>query len=467
MKKILALLLCIAVAASAAACALFNPPESTESESTTGGGAADTDNPYVDTDILKEAQSRLEGYKKLDFGGKKITIVCPAGTVDVYQPTDPASSLASARILRNLNVSGILGIELAVMYTKGDIASELSMASESGDIYADLVSLPQNRIGVLAKRGTLQNLVSLPYASVRGDGYNNTAYSASTAIYGVCGDFNFNPSDLDCVYYNEKLCEGKNIDPQKLYDDGKWTAEEFAKTLRLLDGSLDGKYGYAWMSAELGSENRITDLIYSASGLSYMKSEGDAFADVVSDAAANAVSIIRDLISLRRLSVTDMLYEGDAFKRGDLYFYSDSLSYSLSIPSAVDWNVLPVPSADGKTFATLLPATAEMLCMPSGSPSLEACGAFIGAFCAFSDGYISSMFLRDVLNTSARSSNAISNMKKIISSAVCDFAFITAPAYVYAAAASYGAVRTSVKSGRTIADVTDGIIASARAELAG
>ena len=464
MKKIIALFLCLATAAFAASCSLFRPPVSSESESGTGKETSSTGEDLQPADLLREAQGRIDVYRELDFAGKTLTVVCPRETVDVYQPTETGSSLAGARVLRNVNAAGAVGAELKIMYTRGDVSAELRTTADSGDLYADLVSLPQNRIGVLAKGGYLQNLVELPYAAIRGDNYNNTAYSPSSQIYGVYGDFNFDPSYLYCVYYNAALCRDRGADVRSLYAEGKWNVEEFLKILRALDGSLGEKeYGFAWASAELGSENRIADLVFSASGLKYLRAEGSAFADVLSPAAEEAVSAAREMISLRRLSVTDMIYGEDAFTGGALCFCCDTLDYSLSIPASLEWGVLPIPSSDG-SVGTLLPATAGMLCMPKSAPT-EACGAFLGAFAAFSCGYIPSMFLRDVFAASARSSSALSVMKEIIASSVCDLAFIEAPAYVYVAAASYGAVRTAVKSGRTVAEIAEGLTAQANAEL--
>ena len=463
MKKTIATILLCLTAALAASCSLFTPPAESTGGSTSDSEITLPDDTYRPADQLKDAQERIDGFRSLDFAGKKLTVVCPYGSVDIYQPSDSSSSLSSARALRNLNVAGAIGVELSVMYTRGDIAAELRLTKDSGDVYADIVSLPQNRVGVLAKAGYLQNIADLPYAAVRGGYYNDTAYSPSSPVYGVYGDFNFDPSYLNCVYYNETLCHKYNVDPQSLYLYDRWTVEEFLKIVRLLDGKLEDDSGFAWMSEELGSENRMTDLIFAACGLSYMRAEGDPFADITSDKAESAAKAAAELISLRRLTVTDLLYDGDAFKAGSLCFYSDSLSYSLSIPPSVEWGALPIPSSGGET-RTLLPSTAGMLCVPSPAAT-EACGAFIGAMAAFSDGYIPSAFLRDVFNASARSSSALSAMREVINSAVCDRAFIEAPAYTYAAAASYGAVRTAVKSGRTVDDVASAVVDLARAEL--
>ena len=467
MKKTIAIILCClmtALSALLASCSLFSPPDESASESESGKETGSSAETYQPADLLKEAQERIDTFRELDFAGKKLTLVCPYGSVDIYQPSDSGTSLSGARTLRNLNVAGAVGVDLTVMYTRGDIVSELRLTKDSGDVYADFVSLPQNRVGVLAKAGYLQNLVDLPYAAVRSSCYNNTAYSQSSPVYGVYGDFNFDPSYLNCIYFNEKLCAENGIDPQALYSSGNWTVEEFLKILRALDGKLENASGFAWMSEELGSENRITDLIYAASGLKYMRADGDAFADISTQRAESVVSAAREMISLRRLSVTELIYDGDAFKGGGVCFYADSLAYSLSLPASLEWSVLPIPSADGGRAPTLLPQTAEMLCVPTPAAT-EACGAFLGAFAAFSDGYIPSMFLRDVFNSSARTSSVLSNMKEVTASAVCDLAFIEAPAYTYAAAASYGAVRTAVKSGRTVADITEGVTDRARAEL--
>ena len=464
MKKITAILLLLIFAAVAASCSLFRPPVSSENESASGSGGDGPVETSQPADLLREAQERIDAYRELDFTGKTVNVVCPYDSVDIYQPSDTGSSLASARVLRNMNVAGAVGVEFRVMYTRGDMAQEIRATSESGDFYADFVALPQNRVGIMAKEGFLQNLVGLPYAAVRSGSYNNTAYSASSPVYGVYGDFNFDPSYYNCVYINESLCRGHGIDAYSLYSEGKWTVGEFLKILRELDGSLENKYGFVWMSAELGSENRVTDLVYAAFGLKYMKPDGDAFADVLSPAAEDAASAAREMISLRRLSVTDLIYDGDAFLRGDVCFYSDSLGYSLSIPSSVEWGVLPMPSADGGSAKTLLPATSGMLCMLKSAPT-EACGAFLGAFSSFSDGYITAMFLRDVFSSSARTSAELSAIRDVMASGVCDHAFIMAPAYKFAAAASYGAVRSAVKSGRTIAEITDGVVGPAGREL--
>ena len=468
MKKIIALFLCAAAAMAvmtAASCSLFRPPVQSESGSESASESESRGADPQPADLLKEAQERLDTFRELDFAGRKLTLVCPAASVDVYQPTESGTNLSGARIMRNVNAAGAVGVELSVMFTRGDVARELSLTADSGEKYADLVSVPQNRIAALARGGYLQDLVELPYAAVRSGCFDYTA-GASGAVYGVRGDFNFDPSLLTCLYYNDALLKAKGVDVGSLCADGRLSVEDFLKTLRELDGSLDagaGEYGFAWSSSELGSENRITDLVYAAFGLKYLRAGDDPFADVVSETAGNAVSAAREMISLRKLSVTGLIYDGDAFTAGKLCFYADSLDYSLKLPSDLEWGVLPIPSS-GDTV-TLLPATAEMLCVTAGAPT-EPCGALIGAMAAFSDGYIPSMFLRDVFAVSARSSSALESMKAVAASASLDPAFYTAPLHTYVAAASFGAIRTAVKSGESVSSIISGVKDRAEKELA-
>ena len=132
MKKITAILLLLIFAAVAASCSLFRPPVSSENESASGSGGDGPVETSQPADLLREAQERIDAYRELDFTGKTVNVVCPYDSVDIYQPSDTGSSLASARVLRNMNVAGAVGVEFRVMYTRGDMAQEIRATSESG-----------------------------------------------------------------------------------------------------------------------------------------------------------------------------------------------------------------------------------------------------------------------------------------------------------------------------------------------
>ena len=126
---------------------------------------------YTVADKARERVGKLSNY---DFGGQNFIIATTSGMTFA---TDGDEYYDRVLLLRDSIVEEKYGIDIiTISAAYSEIEQELRNAELSGDYYADLISVPEYRIGRLAVNGLIMNLRSLPfYGTVSSYSRNSSA----------------------------------------------------------------------------------------------------------------------------------------------------------------------------------------------------------------------------------------------------------------------------------------------------
>ncbi len=342
---------------------VFNSPSSPDDMAETAA-PVETNDPYevvehepYQSDYAEKTSKFLKDIKNTDYNGGTFLIAnakAPLITADENCTT----VISQEYEYRNAYVNETLNIMLAEKMVNPDtMYSEIKQAVKSDTYYADLILIPQTKIGEYAADGLIANLSTLPSINFEAEYFNSSAIGAAggnSKVYAVAGDANTSYESLSAVFFNKTLLSQiTGDDLYNLVDEGGWT---WAKFLEYSDAvaSLEGEY-YSF-----GAQNTVMylqDLIFVSSGLQFVNSAYNHMPQIAFSAenATPVVDMIKSVTNHTKRN-NNNLEAITAFANGNTLFLIDKLSTMSTLAnSAADWGVVPLPklSAEQTEYKTL------------------------------------------------------------------------------------------------------------------
>lgn len=419
-------------------------------------GAPDTEGTQTDKsptaskdptkDALEAAKKQLAELKDYDFGGQNFII---ATTSNMTFATDSDEYYDRALYLRDSLVEEKYNIDIITIFSgEGNIEKEIKNALLSEDYFADLVSVPEYRVGKMAASGSIINLRSLPFYSPSPvySAYTSESY-AGDAIYADIGAASSDFSRAYAVFFNRDIAEQLGYDMDRIAAEGKWTWELFDAIAR----EATEKLGIAGQgSIKMGDE--YTDVVFRSGGERLVRNKLGQTPRVYFN-SRNTEELVELACSLI-YGNPSALRGGEknffpAFSDGKLLFAIAPL-YSMESFAAcnVEWGVIPIPklSEQQERYYAYTEATANVLAVPKGNNKYDVTGIIIGGLNAASYGLLASEYKMNCLYNYFRSEKALRSMDLVLSSLTFDFSFLYSSSAKKLADATYGAVREARKS---------------------
>lgn len=388
------------------------------------------------------AKKRLEALTKYDFGGQNFIIATTSTmtfAVDGEEYYDRALLLRDSLIEKRYNVDII-----NIFADEGRIATDLLNASLADDYYADLVSVPEYRIGKLASDGLIMNLRSLPfYGTVNSYSREWSEGAAGNAIYADIGAASADFSKIYAVFFNRDIAENLGYDLDELVSEGKWTWEVFDRISKEATASLD-VVGQG--SAAMGNE--YTDVVFHSGGARLIENKL-GYTPKISFDSNELESLIELTCSL--VYGNEAAYKGkgekdffNLFGVGKLFLAIAPLEKMSEFAVCnVSWGVIPIPkiSEEQKEYYGYTAANANVIAVPAENNKIEMTGILIGALNTASYELLTEEYKTSCLYNYFRDSKALRSMDAVLGSMTFDFTFLYSSWADLLAGATYGAVR--------------------------
>ncbi len=398
----------------------------------------------------ERAKKRVSALRAENFGGQGFII---ATASKMTFATDGESYYERALLLRDSIVEEKYNIDIINVYADDrQIEQELVNAYLADDYYADLLSLPEFRVGALATKGLIMNLRSLPfYGTVESYSRNSTVAHAGSAIYADIGAASTDFSKIYSVFFNRSAAESLGHDIDKMVADNEWTWDSFDKLARLANERLGmvGQGSYA-----MGDE--YTDVVFRSANIKLVDN---------TLGKAPAISFDSQALELAVEQACALVYGNPAVykpmagaRASDLYslFGGGELLFAVAPLSAmgelakcpVDWGVAPIPKMNEKQdgYYGYTEASAAVLAVPSENNKSQITGLMIGALNTASYELLSEEYKTHCLYNYFRSIKAMRSMDAVLGSITFDFTYLYSSGADLLASATHGAVREARKS---------------------
>ena len=396
------------------------------------------------------AKKRVDALQNGDFSGQSFII---ATTSKMTFAPEAESYYDMALLLRDSMVEEKYNIEIISVFADDRlIEQELVNSSLAEDYYADLVSVPEYRVGGLAARGVIMNLRNLPfYGTVESYSDNSSAAYAGNAIYADIGAASTDFSKIYAVFFNRSIAEGLGHDIDRMVKDNEWTWESFDKISRMANEKLGiiGQGSYA-----MGDE--YTDVVFRSANIS-----------LVDNALGKDPTISFDSVSLEMAieQACALIYGNPAaykpapsaekndiyklFGEGKILFAVAPLSVVSELASCnLDWGIAPIPKMNEEQdrYYAYTEASAAVLAVPSENNKLDVTGLIIGALNTASYELLSEEYKTHCLYNYFPNIKAMSLMDHVLQSITFDFTYLYSSGADLLASATHGAVREARKS---------------------
>lgn len=277
-RKILALILCVALVCCFSGCGSQNGGNSNQKENTTSS----------EVDEITFEGFKFEPNPDLDFGGETVYFVRNQAPKRGGSSHEDRELDIKEAIEKKYNVK----VEYVVYSSDQDLHDNLVLKHLSNEVYGDLVfTNTANYLQALTNDGIFRPLDDYIDYSI------DRFAIADTATKYVDGKhYSYYPAERDqgyFVYYNTSLLEENNCeDPRELYEAGEWDWTAFENIVKACTGTKNGKsiYGVA------GSN--ILDGLMASNGLPVISNNeqtGSVSCNLFTDAGKNVLEFIRTL----------------------------------------------------------------------------------------------------------------------------------------------------------------------------
>ena len=241
-KRILALLLAIALAASVTACGQDAGTKDTEA----GDGTTVSDSvseEASDTGISDELPEK-------NYGGRTFTVATDDYMVDDYISDSETGEIVNDAIFRrNTEIEDRFGVKIEVVSDNyEEMERRIKQTVQAGDDSFDLAAHHACGTGSLAVSGVLMNWYDVPYVDLDKPWWWQSANKELSykrkAIYCAAGDYAL--TITSCMYgffFDKVAIEDYGMTPDDLYSlvrEGKWTLDTVADIIKPIYKDLNG-----------------------------------------------------------------------------------------------------------------------------------------------------------------------------------------------------------------------------------
>ncbi len=392
MKRIIALILCLAIAAlSFAACGGGkeedkSEPASTQSNAEPVSQEASAE-PVSEEDPIQKILENPDIYKGSDYSGRTFKIltfgVNPTALSEFVYNTDVTEeampeTVNSAIKKRNDNVFDALGVTVTEEYFHAadrfggaSIRKVNEIISEGNPNYS-LLSICLYDCGTLATSNYLWDLNALNNFNPENpwwEQYFNETVTIANQLYFTIGDVGLNnKGSTPCVYYNTRLIKDLGLDdPITLAQNGTWTIDKAIEYSRAMPHEeVDAKVAYAQKFGWAGQNDDMYSMVY-GSGARELSPDPDGFPQLSlnNETTINTVNKVLELMNdssyvsgndLFSLAQWPMVLLRQAFEEGRCLFYSGGIDTAVELNMEDPFGILPVPkyTADQDYYYSLI-----------------------------------------------------------------------------------------------------------------
>ena len=435
-----------------------DPPSSNTPET----DAPDISYPVIPPEVKnprEAARERLSALPSTDLGSR--TIIIATTNPEVVCPSiDTDNEIVRIRSDIHRAVEEKFGASI-IQYTTdaATLLAEAKNAYNTDMYYADLFSIPQNKLGVFHTEGILANMNSLPYANYFADYYNqniNENARLGSVQFGISGTANIEFDKINCVYYNKTLLGACGIDNiYSAVNEGKWTYD-LLNELSLTCAAQNTEVTPIGTTATTAD---FIDIYASAQNIEFVSNihsspSIDYYETGESEKIENIVTRLYNMIYKdKTLAKTKESATKELFTSGKLMFCFDNLTFIEEIPlTGIEWGLLPMPKYDEQQESYISPSSPDMqiFCALSNTPSYETSGLILEALNLAAHDYIDKAFKDNCIDYHLRDSGSVHMLDKIFDTVSCDFTHIFGPGITYVPNATYTAVQNAVTTRSTV-----------------
>ncbi|MHC1695755.1 MAG: ABC transporter substrate-binding protein [Eubacteriales bacterium] len=413
------------------------------------------------TDKRKAAADKTQSLLDGDFGGQSFVIA--STNTSLFAPDSQGSLVDKARWYQIKLVEKKYNIKIQTLdIPTENIFGEVSAAVNSGTFLADAVSAPMHIMSLFIENGSLINLRSLPFMSLRSSYYNQDAVKAASGgriVYTLYDSASIQPEYQWATYYNRDMIKQLGLtDPYDLVNQGQWTLDTYRsysmKALKDLNG--DGKLnsGDVYGHSTASDYDTYVDALLGGTGLHYFK-YGQYEKPKMDFNTPQAVNLLAKLTGLFKEdyaylstpSPEDALKE---FTEGRLLFLSYRLSLSALLADIKpDWGIVPMPKLDEaqEDYYSFTDTSVNGLAVLGGMRNPEMNGMVIEALSAAGEGHVKEEFVNQYMNYYLRSQASVDMLHVILSSPYYDLAYVMGEGLPEVRTASYGIIRNVLNIG--------------------
>lgn len=381
MKKLTALILCLALTAALLASCGGGESSAEESKAASAAPASEAETVSQVEEVseevsVNEIQEILDHpdiykgdayqgrtFKVLTFGVNDTALSEFVYNTDATEEAMPETVNAAIKS-RNDNVYEALGVTITEEYYKAadrfggtSIRKVNEIISEANPDYS-LLSICLYDCGTLAMGNYLWNLNVLDNFNPENpwwEQYFNESVEIADQLYFTIGDVGINnKGSTPCVYYNTRLINDLSLDdPLEIAKEGKWTIDKalaYAKTMP--HEELSAKEQYLQTFGWAGQNDDMYAMLY-GSGTRILSPDPDGFPELSlnTETAMNTVDQVlalmgdstyvsgNDLFSVAQWPMT-LLQK--AFEEGRCLFYSGNVDTAVKLDMTDTFGILPV-----------------------------------------------------------------------------------------------------------------------------
>lgn len=366
-----------------------------------------------------------------DFNGKSFRIA--TDNIDFILSNNGESLLGKEHYLRNSAIEKKYNIKISLTEESGlpTVADRIRSEALAGTDYCDLVILESAIFQTLAASDLLLNVRSVPYLDVNADFYYAKSLEATTLgsmSYGISGDFIYEPSEVNVVFFNKELLKQAPLpDIYSLVDSNQWDMENFllySEEIYSL-AQANGANVYGILSAN--STNNLLNVFWAASGMPFMRNEYGQRPELVYNTDETRAFVERfGNLFFRSVSYSSANTQQSAvasFANGGGLFLIAPLSIAPQIVGrGVDWGIVPIPKTDINQahYYSYMNKGYSLAGFTKGTDDLNLSGIITSAFFDCSKGLMQEFEVQTYLNLYFTSSTDARMMEKIIESPYFD-----------------------------------------------
>ena len=407
----------------------------------------------------KEAIRLMDRLPEKDFEGREYKIL--TYSPPIFTPVADDNRVNEARYYRNALVEKQFNVNISSVTISDDsLFRTLERAINTGEHFADLMSIPMSLQYNLMINGMLMNLDKMPFMNLNAPYYNESLMKAASAglpTYQFTSDFTSDYDEYRLIIYNKDIITELSLeDPYTYFKNGTWTMDRLLEYSKAAVRDVNGNNAY-------NDGDRV--------GLTLNTTDDDAYNMFMNAAGINYyVCFPEELPSMnyfydRTEALFDMMKQfwnngdklavysnTDASMRNSMFFEYKALfhvapaGYIKELPSEVmNFGLLPLPKLEaGQTKYSTYTFNEEMSAsIPNNPPNSEFTGIVTEALCAGSYAHIRTEYLSDMMLHHLRNYNSVDVLRTVIDNASYDFAQLGASnATVYNA--STGLVKSMV-----------------------
>ncbi len=337
------------------------------------------------------------------------------------------------------------------------ILTEAKNAYSTDMYYADLLSIPQNKLGVFHAEGILANMNSLPFADYTAEYYNqniNANAKFGSVQFGISGTANIELDKINCIYYNKTLLGACGVDNiYSVINEGKWTYDllnELALTCAVQNqevtplGTTAATLDFIDTYASAQSIEFVSN-IHSTPSIDYYETgEAEKIENIVT-------SLYNMIYKDKTLAKTKEDATKDLFTSDKLMFCFDNLTFIEKIPlTGIEWGILPIPKySEEENYITPTSPDMQIFCVLANTPSYETSGLILEALNLAAHDYIDKTFKDTCIDYYLRDSGSVSMLNKIFDTVSCDFSHMFGPGITYVPDATYKVIQNAVTTRST------------------